>query len=263
MICKNCGGEFDGSLLRCPYCGFQNEKTAKKQKKEILKKYDEEAKAIEAEANQYTKKRTAQITRNIFAIIGAVAVVSVLVAVLYFLFIRKMDEKAYGVVEKHENTLDELMENRDYEGMIDYAEKYDINLAYYEKHQQVIVMYRNYDSVRSHEENLYMYAGHMKQGDEEHQADNKERWTFNVEVALTRILYDGAAVVRDYNRYGLDDVFLGNEENLKEMYTFSTTVFNLAGFTEEEIQELALGEKSPIWDDLYQKLLDYYWEEIM
>ena len=129
MICKNCGGEFDGSLLRCPYCGFQNEKVAKKQKKEILKKYDEEAKAIEAEANQYTKKRTAQITRNIFAIIGAVAVVSVLVAVLYFLFIRKMDEKAYGVVEKHENTLDELMENRDYEGMIDYAEKYDLTHA--------------------------------------------------------------------------------------------------------------------------------------
>jgi len=61
----------------------------------------------------------------------------------------------------------------------------------------------------------------------------------------------------------LDDVFLGNEERLKEMYDFSTTVFNLAGFTEEEIQELSLGEKSPIWDDLYQKLVDYYWEEIM
>ena len=151
----------------------------------------------------------------------------------------------------------------DMEAIMETAEKYDLNLAYYEKQQQVINIYRNYNSVRSHEEDLYMYAGHMKQGDEEHQADNRERWTFNVEVALTRILYDGSAVVRDYNRYGLDDVFLGNEERLKEMYDFSTTVFNLAGFTEEEIQELSLGEKSPIWDDLYQKLVDYYWEEIM
>jgi hypothetical protein len=80
---------------------------------------------------------------------------------------------------------------------------------------------------------------------------------------LTGILDDGAAVVRDYNRDGLDDIYLGNEGRLKEMYDFSTTVFNLAGFTQEEIQELALGEKSPIWDDLYQKLVNYYWEEIM
>ncbi len=263
MICKNCGGEFDGALLRCPYCGFQNKKVAEKQKKAILKGYDEEAKAIEKEANQYTGKRTRQITRKIIVVIGILAVLSVLISVLYFFLVRKSVERAYDIVETHKTALDEMMEVRNYEGMIDYVEKYDIKLVEYEKHKQVIEIYRYYSSVVSHEEDLYMYAGHMKQGDEEQQAHNREAWEFNMEVALTRILYDGSAVIRYYNRYGTDDIFLGNEEYLSSMYENTVFVFRQAGFTEEEIQESALGEKSPIWDDLYQKLVDYYWEEIM
>lgn len=263
MICKNCGGEFDGSLLRCPYCGYQNKKVAEKQKKEILKKYDEEAKAIEAEAGQYTKKRTGQLTGVVLAVIAILAVSVVVLAVSFFLFVRKTDAKAYETVEAHKTALDEMMTSGDYEGMLSYVEKYDIKLVDYEKHKQVIELYRDYSSVVSHEADLYEYAGHMKQGEEEEQAKNRERWTGNVEVALTRILYDGSAVVRDYYKYGMDDVFLGNEACLEKMYQHTESIFRIAGFTDEEIQESALGEKSPIWDDLYQKLLDYYWEEIM
>ena len=263
MVCKNCGGEFDSSLLRCPYCGYQNKKEAEKQKSEILKKYDEEAKSIEKEAEQYTGKRTGQITRWILVLIGVLAVLGVIIAILYFLFIRKMDAKAYDVVDNHKFTLDEMMETHDYEGMIDYIEQNDIQIIQHMKYKQVVDAYRHYSSALSSEKKLYEYAGHMKQGDEEEQAKNRERWTGNVEAALTRILYDGSAVVRDYNKYGTDDVFLGNEEAITDMYESTASIFRLAGFTEEEIQESALGEKSAIWDDLYQKLVDYYWEEIM
>ena len=60
--------------------------------------------------------------------------------------------------------------------------------------------------------------------------------------------------------------FLNNAESIIfDLLTAKSTYLQVkySGFTEEEIQELSLGEKSPIWDDLYQKLVDYYWEEIM
>lgn len=263
VICVNCGGEYADSLLRCPYCSYENKIEADKQKANILKGYDKEAETIKKNAKGYTAKRTNQITKKIFLIIGVLAVLGALFTLGYFLVLRKMDERSYASVEENKKELDSMMLALDYEGMLEYMEKNDISIAYYDKYEQVLEIYMMYKNIASHDTDLYTYAGHMKQGDEERQAYNTEAWTFNVEVALTRILYDGYAVVRDYNRYGTDDVFLGNETCMEGLYDNTVAIFRRYGFTDEEIQEMGLGEDSQIWDELYQKLLDYYWEEIM
>ena len=56
---------------------------------------------------------------------------------------------------------------------------------------------------------------------------------------------------------------MGNEEQLQEIYEETVTIFKEYGYSEEEIQEIELGENSSMWEELIAKLEDYFWREIL
>lgn len=263
MICINCGAEYSDELLKCPYCGTQNDIVAEKEKESILKRYDAQAKDIENEAKFYPKKRANELTKKILKVIAILTAAGIFVTVLFNFFVRRMDERAYAGVDKDKKILSELMEQRDYDGMNRYLQKNGIKVYEYEVYEQVLDAYKAYIRVLEEREDLEEYAGYMREGDGRQQMENREIWTPSVKLSISQILYNGQDVIHIYNKYGTDAAFMGNEEQLKEIYEETVTIFKEYGYSEEEIQEIELGENSSMWTELRSKLEDYFWREIL
>ena len=49
MICSNCGAVIKDHELVCPYCGFENEKEAKKIQEDYIKDINEKKKELDKE----------------------------------------------------------------------------------------------------------------------------------------------------------------------------------------------------------------------
>lgn len=263
MICINCGGEYADNLLKCPYCGTQNDIVAEEEKRSTLKSYDAQAKEIEKEEKAYPKKRANELTKKILKVIGILALAAVFATLLFNAFVRRMDAKEYAGVDKDKKILSELMEQRDYDGMNRYLEKNGIKVSEYEIYEQVLDSYKAYTRVLEEREDLEEYAGYMREGDSKQQIKNREIWASGMRLSISQILYNGQDVIHLYNKYGTDAAFMGNEEQLQEIYEETVTIFKEYGYSEEEIQEIELGENSSMWEELIAKLEDYFWREIL
>ncbi len=263
MICQNCGGEYTDNLLRCPYCLTENKEAAEKEKSDILKGYDAQAKDIENEAKAYPKKRANELTKKMLKVIGILVLAAIFATLLFNAFVRRMDAKEYAGVDKDKKILSELMGQRDYDGMNQYLQKNGIKGSRYEIYEQVLDAYKAYTRVLEEREDLEEYAGYMREGDGKQQIRNREIWASSMRLSISQILYNGQDVIHIYNKYGTDAAFMGNEEQLKELYEETVTIFREYGYSEEEIQEIELGENSIMWDELVAKMEDYFWREIL
>lgn len=86
MICKNCGGEYDGSERYCPYCKSENLQVAESLKEEKLKKLDadyrREKQRLETQLPKQTVRKGTKTTLILLGSLLGIIVLSVVAIVV-------------------------------------------------------------------------------------------------------------------------------------------------------------------------------------
>ncbi len=253
MICKNCGGEYPDVQLSCPYCHTENRKVVLKRKKEILKGYDREADAMHAQAESYAERTADKWTKKIFMILGIVAVIGVLISIIFIVASKLVVNHEYALEVENTEKLEELLAACDYEGMQAYMSEKKISGGY-KKYEQVVRMYRQYKSLKESDESIRsLEAAYYK---------NPEAWDSVTDFYIDDILDSAAAVIRDYEQYGEDKTFLGNEKALEEIYSWVVEELEVYDFGEEDLKEIALESESERCDEFHDIVREYYWEMV-
>lgn len=251
MICKNCGAEYADSSLSCPYCHTENRKVALRRKKEILKGYDREADTIRAQAETYAEKTANQWTKNIFAILAIIAVIGIVVVIIFITGSKLALNRKYAKEAEHQQKLEELFLASDYRGMEAYIREQELSGSY-KKYEQVVRMYRQYMSLKDSGEQIRSLPTDYYK--------NREDWEALTDYYVDEILDSGATVIRDYETYGKDKDFLGNETALEEIYLKVVEELEIYDFTEEDFPEIALESESSRCEEYHDIVREYYWE---
>ena len=92
VFCKNCGGDFDASEPKCPFCGYINYSGAEKKYMDDLGKIRENLDDVDDAVVRDNKK----MVKKYGIIIGCVAVVVVLVILLVVLISKWNEERIWG-----------------------------------------------------------------------------------------------------------------------------------------------------------------------
>ena len=251
MICKNCSAEYPDNQLSCPYCHTENRRVALRKKKEILKGYDKEAAAMRKNAKVYAEQTANKWTKMIFAILGIVAVIGVLVTIIFIVGSRIAVNHKYALEAEYTKELEALLEDSDYEGMQAYMREKEISGGY-KKYEQVLKMYRQYKSLKESDESIRNLESFYYK--------NREDWDTLAEYYIDDILDSAASVINDYEQYGKDKDFLGNENALEEIYLWVAEELEMYDFEEEDLDEIALENESDRCNEFHDIVREYYWE---
>lgn len=251
MICKNCNAEYADTLLKCPYCGSENEGAVEEKKEDILESYDDEARGIIKEAEKYPKKRANQFAGKMVVIVIAVAVIAAIILLVALFSNRNKGRKELGIREQHIKKMDVLLIERDYEGLTAYMDNNDLSYQY-DKFYEVYKMYAGLTGINRQVSNIGGYKGEP--------TNTREQWEEYVAWSVGFIVKDACDVMRYYNKYAYDTHFLGNEDILEELYEEMLSVMKCFGISYEELAVLKTGEESAEREAVDKKLLDYFWE---
>lgn len=251
MICKNCGAEYQDSNLQCPYCHTENKKVALQRKKEILHGYDKEEQQIRAEAAQFPEKTVNKWTKYIMFGLGIAAAVGILTGIIALIGTKFSTDHEYEEKQLHEQELEKLFVAGDYAAINEYMRAEEIRG--YDKYDQVCNMYRyyldikeGYDDIRATDISLY---------------DDRQEWEESNEYLFESVLYGGIYLAEDYERYVQDNIFLDNEDALEELYEAGMKELERYGFTKEDMAQLVQDDEGPKRDEMYRKMVDYFWEK--
>ena len=146
LSCPNCGAQYEAGLLRCPYCGsvddYQDETEYLEDLDELRDKLEDMPEDV---LREHKKKETVEAARDmkrILTLVGAVAAAILLLIGASVFFDRvvagnsdqKRNERAKEeYLWKQENfpKLDEFYENKDYEGLLEFANSQE-NIGLYD-----------------------------------------------------------------------------------------------------------------------------------
>lgn len=140
LHCPNCGAQYEAGLLRCPYCksvdDYQDETEYLEDMDELKDKLEDLPEDVLREHKKKETVQAAQDLKRILTVVGAIAA-----ALLMFIGVmtffdkvvegnsdRKIKERAQEeYLWKQENfpKLDELYKNKDYEGLLEFADSQD------------------------------------------------------------------------------------------------------------------------------------------
>lgn len=251
MICKNCGAEYEDNRLSCPYCHTENRKAVNRKKKEILNQYDKEAASIRAQAETYAERTANNMTRKIFIILGILAACGIVSAIILIILSNFRVNYEYRQKTKHVQQLEEMLATADYAGMEAYLRERNL-FSGYDKYQQPAELYRRYLRIKE--------DGQQIQSIDMREEWGYEKWKSLTEYYVEDILDSAAVVIDDYQKYTMDKEFLGNEEVLGEIYLLVAEELELYGFTKEDLSEIELKNQGNRWNELRDRIWEYYWQ---
>ena len=140
LSCPNCGAQYEAGLLHCPYCrsvdDYQDETEYLEDLDELKDKLEDMPEDVLREHNKKETVQAAQDLKRILTVVGAVAA-AILMLIRFMTFFdkvvegnsdRKLKERAQEeYLWKQENfpKLDEFYKNRDYDGLLEFADSQD------------------------------------------------------------------------------------------------------------------------------------------
>lgn len=231
MNCKNCGAKYDKKSLNCPYCGSENKIVAEKQKKEILDRYDREAKEMEVTVPRQAVNRW---TKYVLLGLGIVIVLFIVITVITVIISGISAKFTYNKDQHQLERLEEYFQKQDWQGMNEYMDDKEIRTQIYSKYTEVNDAWNYYDDYQ----NVVGIAG-------------------TEELAL----YYMYNVLEGTKKAMEDKALLGNENVMEDFYNDAVNELKEKGFSEEEINEISLGKKSERWEELIVKFKDSLREE--
>ncbi|MBE5940370.1 MAG: hypothetical protein E7266_08225 [Lachnospiraceae bacterium] len=133
MVCTKCGGEYDNTFDKCPYCGeiFQIPGSDKKKKEKV---YGKNVRKL-ARTLHITEELSEKILKVVPYVIGFFA--ALLCVFVIYKYFSGVGSKEYRQFQKNLNVLEERYEAKDYKGIyekisaIDNIDKYNEYICYY------------------------------------------------------------------------------------------------------------------------------------
>ena len=230
MICSDCGGEYQETDLKCPFCGKENEIMAERLKQEKLKALDREAEEIQKLPEQIvtnTTNRVLKITGIAFGVLVIFILLGVAVTQLYTNYEYKNTQRKIQEIEAvyASGDLDELsayMEDRKLYGS-EFDKYQNVKYAYDEYQYACEVVDRLQEVLK---QNYFL---------EESPAEQKERISSELTIelqALIRAIHKIDSVIEEYGT--LDDMSALREVRISCI----TLLEDELGFNEKQIEEL-------------------------
>lgn len=229
ITCPNCGGEFDSSLPKCPYCDYINPKGAEdkffnelEDRREQLEELVDNPSAGGAYASEL-KSASMSLAHKIIVILAAIGVLVVL-GFLVNKVLNQIHESDIDYSEElawqneHFAELDKLYEEEKYSEIIVLLDKY-------EKKSHQTWNWKHYEFVRTVER--YM--------DVERDVALLDDSDIDENLAKILVYETFSLVYKDYNEYRLDD-----EERAKlDVYSDKarTIAKERLGFSEKQLEE--------------------------
>lgn len=140
LSCPNCGAQYEAGLLHCPYCksvdDYQDETEYLEDLDELKDKLEDLPEDVLREHKKKETAQAAQDLKRILTLVGAVTA-ALLMFIGFMTFFdkvvegnsdRKINERSKEeYLWKQENfpKLDELYKNKDYEGLLEFADSQD------------------------------------------------------------------------------------------------------------------------------------------
>lgn len=254
MICRYCGAAYEEDSIKCPYCHSENSDAAKKQKQEILSSYDREAEDIKRQAESFPQRTAEKWTAYLLWGLGALAILAFLAVIAAICIGRLSVKGSYESEKKHLAALEALYQAEDYGAIHTYIREESLWSSAYDKYSQVSSVYDRY----VYFEKGIAYLEELAAFQDVSAQEKKEMlrgWSEDVIAEAFWIL----SAVKVYTE---DAVFLGNEEELGSFYEACAGILESYGYTEEEIAQIEQGKDADGWDDLIQKLQEYFYAQI-
>lgn len=248
MICKSCGAKYDKTNLKCPYCNSENTALAKKIKKDILASYDAEAKEMETTVPKQAVKKW---TRHLVKILPAIIIIAVAATVAAIVWGRVSADAEYREKQENLENMEALFEAGDWEALDAYY--YDHDNIYgieFDKYREITQAYSWFE----------MFLGDIEE------LEDLENITFSSEESKEKLYRDwidlalnnAGDVLSTCKTFSEDTSYRGNEKELETMYNECAGILFVFGYSEEEVEQIALGTDSEYFEALKEKMLVYY-----
>lgn len=248
MICKSCGAKYDKTNLKCPYCNSENIALAKKIKKEMLASYDAEAKEMETTV---PKQAVRKWTSHLIKILPVIIIIAVAATAAAIVWGRISADAEYREKKENLENMEALFAAKDWEALDEYY--YDHDNIYgieFEKYREITQAYSWFE----------MFLGDIEE------LEDLENITFSSEESKQELYLDwidlaltnAKDVLSTCITYFQDNSFRGNEKELEKIYNECAGILLVFGYSEEEIEQIALGSDSEYYKTLKEKMLVYY-----
>ncbi len=248
MICKSCGAKYDKTNLKCPYCNSENVALAKKIKRDILASYDAEAKEMETTV---PKQAVNKWTRHLVKILPAIIIIAVVATVAAIVWGRVSADREYRQEQDNLEEMEALFQAQDWEALDQYYYDHDdIYGSKYEKYSEIVTAYSWFEMFLDNIESL---EG-LEDVDFSEEDSKEELYWGWIDLALDNAGY----VLATCKTYVDDNSFKGNEAQLEKIYNECVGILLVFGYSEEEIEQIALGTDSEYYEALKEKMYAYY-----
>lgn len=217
MKCVNCGVAFNDNLLKCPYCGAENEVEAFAEHIEKINNFKDRERAY--------RKLPEILRKNAGKIIAFVAVAAILLTIIfsvigYFVSHNKSNSD-YEKTKRYQKELEELYLAENYDEISNYMQNNSIGYStFLEKYDHVNIMNRYYhrlDMCKSHIQEILKTENSLEQ----------IRLDFKYAFELLEICYQ---YENDRYDYGEDAAILYYRDKtvaiLKEIYLLTEDEIN-------------------------------------
>lgn len=142
MICKNCGAEYDDTLLQCPFCNAENTEEAYRRQQDYVEGYKRKASFL-SRLPEWIVSTTGNAMKRI-AIIGMG--IFLLVVLIAFIGTKIYSSTAVWRMEMAIDKMEEYYQAGEYEKLKDYYYETDyIGGAAYEKYDRTVEVYSRMD----------------------------------------------------------------------------------------------------------------------
>lgn len=224
MVCPYCGYEYDDTESRCPFCHTENTGQARKQQENVIRTLENETEDIRQMPKQVLH-RTNRKAAKIFVTLAAV----LLFLTLLILIINFAGQRFHtSAEERNLRTLEQFLQEKDYEAIVNFTEEHDIYESAYDKYLEVAYAYQH---ILYLEESL------------EWLSESVESPSSDTDTTLAYLSFAISDCMNALHiaRYHLEDnLILGNEEALESIFLQAeSTLTETLCVIPEEIEEMS------------------------
>lgn len=248
MRCESCGADYKMKEIRCPFCQSENPVLAELRREETLREYDREAQRMENAVPDMAMKKW---TRLLLTGCGILAGAAILVGFIMLLWGPLKARIDYQVHQRREQELEELLAQRDIEGICVYMSDSHFKSYQFRKFEEIRNVHVYYGFFRDYAELLESYR------DELHRDASEEEKIREMAGELAHSLVTcGSQALQYCRQYSRDRIIRGNEELFKEYAQDIRSALEQLGVSPQLLEWMSLEQDNKQEDDRFQQTVN-------
>ena len=135
--CLNCGAEYDPALIRCPYCGQENPEKAQEHYHKKITRLNTQRKNLKNLPGAISRK----VGSKLFLVILGLVLLVIIAGIFAYVGTQEKQKQEIKTQKKNVQHMEELLREKDYEGLMEYSEEAGYAYLMYDKYDEVVDMY--------------------------------------------------------------------------------------------------------------------------